>query len=147
MLHLHYNCNWRVIMKSQMIGNRVAVQRLKEKAVRQVGQEAIKLMLEGKKNGLPLRKIAGMLNEQGFKTANGKSYQQAQIKRTLDRLAENISLLTVTTIYENVTTGMIKKEDLLEVVKPFRELIDSSSNPNQPRLRKLSELLNKLDNL
>jgi hypothetical protein len=134
-------------MKSQMIGNRVAVQRLKEKAVRQVGQEAIKLMLEGKKNGLPLRKIAGMLNEQGFKTANGKSYQQAQIKRTLDRLAENISLLTVTTIYENVTTGTIRKEDLIEVVKPFRELIDSSSNPNQPRLRKLSELLNKLDNL
>lgn len=134
-------------MKSQMIGNRVAVQRLKEKAVRQVGQEAIKLMLEGKKNGLPLRKIAGMLNEQGFKTANGKSYQQAQVKRTLDRLAENISLLTVTTIYENVTTGTIRKEDLIEVVKPFRELIDSSSNPNQPRLRKLSELLNKLDNL
>jgi len=134
-------------MKSQMIGNRVAVQRLKEKAVRQVGQEAIKLMLEGKKKGLPLRKIAGILNEQGFKTANGKSYQQAQVKRTLDRLAENISLLTVTTIYENVTTGMIRKEDLLEVVKPFRELIDSSSNPNQPRLRKLSELLNKLDNL
>ncbi|OQW91399.1 MAG: hypothetical protein BWK78_04760 [Thiotrichaceae bacterium IS1] len=132
-------------MRSQMIGNRVAVQRLKEKAIRQVGQEAIKLMLEGKENGLPLRKIAGMLNEQGFKTANGKPYQQAQVKRTLDRLAENTSLLTVTTINENVTTGMIKKEDLLEVVKPFRELIDSSSNPNQPRLKKLSELINKLD--
>jgi len=147
MLHLYYNCNWRVIMKNQMIGNRVAVQRLKEKAIRQVGQEAIKLMLEGKRKGLPLREIASVLNEQGFKTANGKSYQQAQVKRTLDRLAENMSLLTVTTINENVTTGMIKKEDLLDVVKPFRELIDSSSNPNQPRLRKLSELLNKLDNL
>ena len=70
-----------------------------------IGAEAITKIVEYKKQGLSLRKIADELNHAGYRTMTGKEFQQAQVKRTLDRLKKNPQLMnTVTPSTETVTT-------------------------------------------
>ena len=162
-------------------GNKVATQRLREKAIKSVGAEAIAKILEYRKQGMTLRSIADKLNSDGYKTMQGKEFQQAQIKRTLDRIKKNPYLIeNVTDIIDTVTSQRdvdtveltmlqmelenykakvealyaeneqlrqtdieveILRNKLKEAMRPFLEIVENNVNPNQPRLKKMTELL------
>ena len=182
--------------EARLKGNKIGTTRLKEKALVSIGAEAITKMVEYKKQGLSLRKIADKLNHAGYRTMTGKEFQQAQVKRTLDRLKKNPQLMntvtpskeTVTTLtdsvtsrIESVTTPRHDKEQIMllaelekykakvealhvenerlqqvdieeelaknklkelkEAIKPFQDIVQNNKNPNQPRLKKMGELL------
>ncbi len=160
--------------EAQLKGNAIATRRLREKAINSVGKEAIQAILEYRRDGVTLREIAGRLNHKGYRTMTGKEFQQAQVKRTLDRIKKNPNLIeNVTDILDNVTSDTVTEtvmdtrlealqveldkykameenerlhqlnieQEIWETLKPFKAILENTANPNQPRLRKMAELI------
>lgn len=126
--------------EAQIKGNKVATQRLKEKAINSVGKEAIQVILKCKQDGMSLRAIANELNKKGYKTMTGMEFQQAQVKRTLDRINENHNF-NVTDFFESVTyqsesvTYPDKGLETLQVeLDKYKAMVDSLYKDNE-RLR------------
>lgn len=162
--------------EAQIKGNKVATQRLREKAINSVGKEAIQVILKCKQDGMSLRAIANELNKKGYRTMTGMEFQQAQVKRTLDRINENPNLIdNVTHPVESVTVPSKRLEtlqaeldkykamvdslyedneklrqtdiELKEVLKPFQAILENTNNPNQPRLQKLNEVVKAIQSV
>ncbi len=128
--------------EAQIKGNKVATQRLREKAINSIGKEAVQAILEYRRDGVTLREIADRLNHRGYRTMTGKEFQQAQVKRTLDRIKKNPSLIDdVTDLIDNVTTDTITEtvtdkrlEALQAELDKYKVMVESLDEDNE-RLR------------
>jgi hypothetical protein len=120
-----------------------------------------------KGEGLSFNAIANRLNVEGYKTIHGKKYTAVQVGRALRRLyggklpfdvrrgrvAGFISQrrkfekpTKVVRVPEdwNVNTVYQSLNQLEKVIQDWQHLINTNPNPNQPRLKKVAELLDQM---
>lgn len=121
-----------------------------------------------KEEGLSFNAIAIRLNAEGYKTVRGKPYTAVQVTRILKRFyggkefpfevkrGRTAGFISEHRKFEKPSKVVRVPEDwdieavyqslnqLEKVIQDWQHFIDTNPNPNQPRLKKVVELLNEM---